>query len=101
MGCHFKMAMNEPTAKSGLTQSIVGTLFVFGRMGAMLFVAGRKDHPGLHTILGAGLFLRSRAMALLLRGMGGHIYNPLPGRLTVAFTLHSQYQSLQTTSTPS
>jgi len=39
------MAMNGPAARFKISRSVIGTLFVIGLMGAMLFAAGTKDYP--------------------------------------------------------
>ena len=81
--------MNEPTARWGLSRSLIGTLFVFGLMGAALFAAGRKDYPDLHIILDTGMFLLSGILALLLWDVGGRINNPLPKHLAISFAITS------------
>jgi len=77
--------MNKAAAKFSLSLSMIGTLFVFGFLGACLFAAGYQNYPALHTILDGCLFLLSGILALLLWDMGEHIDNPLPKHLAVSF----------------
>jgi len=79
--------LNELTARFGLSRSVIGTLVVFGLMGAVLAAAGQKDYPNLHVILDTGMFLLPGVLALLLWDMGGRINNPLPKHLAVSFAV--------------
>jgi len=64
------LARWTPRARAlSLSQSVIGTLLVFGFFAVVLFAAGYKDYPDLHTILDTGMFLLTRLLALLLCDM--------------------------------
>src|SRR5882724_11948393 len=81
------MAHPDQRIHLSLSQSVIGTLLVFGFFAVVLFAAGYKDYPDLHTILDTGMFLLTAVLALLLWDMGGRINNPLPKHLAVSFAV--------------
>ncbi|MCW3061081.1 MAG: hybrid sensor histidine kinase/response regulator [Capsulimonas sp.] len=69
--------------------SLRATLIAFGVLSFVLFAAGRKNYPELHTILDTGGLLLSGLLALLFWDMGTRIDRPFYKWIAISFGMTS------------
>jgi len=66
---------------------VVGVLLASAAAVVMLFLAGYKDYPNLHTILDTGMFLLTAILGIVLWDMGTRIGDPFPKHLAICFAI--------------
>ena len=77
--------MPETSLRASLPRAAIVVFVAFLLVGAILFAAGPRDYPELHTILDTGIALLSGILALLLWDMGEHAGKPFAKWLAISF----------------
>jgi signal transduction histidine kinase/CheY-like chemotaxis protein len=75
-----------------VSRSVLATLFGLVLAALLLFAAGRRDYPNLHTALDSGMFLMSGILALAFWDMGTRLRLALPRWIAISFVATSLLQ---------
>lgn len=71
-----------------------GPVVAFCLLSGLLFAAGHRDYPELHTILDTGVFLLSGVLAILAWNMGVHVNHPFLKWVGASFAIASLLEAV-------